>query len=106
MLSKKRTLSLTLIVLFVFASAMIALRYVHGETSVSARGMKVRVLRRKDQLYVKPTAAEIADPKNRVQDGPVSLPKKEEREFDDRIPKHLPIRVKIKKEKEEKFKDL
>src|SRR5215212_7525461 len=30
----------------------------------------------------------------------------EERELEDRIPKHLPIKVKIKKEKEEAFKDL
>lgn len=29
-----------------------------------------------------------------------------ERELEDRIPKHLPIRVKIKKEKEKAFKDL
>jgi hypothetical protein len=30
----------------------------------------------------------------------------EEREFDDQVPKHLPIKVKIKKEKEKSFKDL
>ena len=30
----------------------------------------------------------------------------EERELDDKIPKHLPIKVKIKKEKEKAFKDL
>ena len=30
----------------------------------------------------------------------------EERELEDRIPKHLPIKVKIKKEKEKAFKDL
>ena len=33
-------------------------------------------------------------------------PPKEEREIEDRIPKHLPIKVKVKKEKEEKVKDL
>ena len=30
----------------------------------------------------------------------------EERELEDKIPKHLPIKVKIKKEKEKAFKDL
>src|SRR5215212_9334732 len=30
----------------------------------------------------------------------------EERELEDKIPKHLPIKVKIKKEKEKEFKDL
>ncbi|MEA2205673.1 MAG: hypothetical protein QOE77_2449 [Blastocatellia bacterium] len=85
---------------------MIALRFVHGEGGASAKGMRVKVLRRKDQVHVKPTAAEIANLSHRVQDGSVSLSKKDEREFDDQIPKHLPIKVKIKKEKEEKFKDL
>ncbi|MDX6613038.1 MAG: hypothetical protein QOD75_2224 [Blastocatellia bacterium] len=102
----KRTISPTLAVLLVFTSAIMVLRYVHGETTAIAKGMKVKVLRRKDQLHVKPTAAEVADLKNRVQDQPVSAPKKEEREFYDQVPKHLPIRVKIKKEKEEKFREL
>lgn len=84
---------------------MVALRYLNGETSASAKGIKVKVLRRQDQLHVKPTAAEIASPKNRVQDSAISTAK-EERELDDQIPKHLPIRIKIRKEKEEKFKDL
>jgi hypothetical protein len=84
---------------------MIALRYAHGETSAFATGMKIKVLRRKDQLHVKPTAAEISDLRNRVQDAAVSLPK-QGRELDDQIPKHLPIRIKIKKEKEEAFRDL
>jgi hypothetical protein len=39
-----------------------------------------------------------------TQDGTVSS--KEERELKDTIPKHLPIKVKIKKEKEKAFKDL
>src|SRR5215210_7647801 len=37
---------------------------------------------------------------------PGSAQSTEERELEDRIPKHLPIKVKIKKEKEKAFKDL
>ena len=37
---------------------------------------------------------------------PTSQGKKAEREIDDRIPKHVPIRVKIKSEKEKGFRDL
>ncbi|MEA2205672.1 MAG: hypothetical protein QOE77_2448 [Blastocatellia bacterium] len=104
MILKQRTISLSLIIVLAFASIMVALRYVHGETSASGKGMKVKVLRRKDQLHVKPTAAEIADPRSRIQDAAATP--KEERELGDQIPKHLPIRIRIKQEKEEAFKDL
>jgi hypothetical protein len=61
----------------------------------------------KDRIHVMPTAAAIADPRNQSQDSPNATPTpKEERELEDRIPKHLPIRIKIKKEKQERFKDL
>jgi len=46
---------------------------------------------------VKPTAAEIASLRQ--------LPK-EERELEDKLPKHLPIKVRIRPEKEKAFKDL
>ena len=80
MLSKKRAISLTLLVLFFSTSLMIAVHYSHN---AFAKGKKVRILRRQDQRHVKPTAAEIADPANHVQDEPVSTPK-EERELEDR----------------------
>src|SRR5947209_1715888 len=35
-----------------------------------------------------------------------SIAQSEEREIEDKIPKHLPIKIKIKKEKEKAFKDL
>ena len=41
-----------------------------------------------------------------IMSGAAQSPAKEEREVVDKIPKHLPIKIKIKKEKEEKVKDL
>jgi hypothetical protein len=41
-----------------------------------------------------------------IMSGAAQTPAKEEREVEDKIPKHLPIKIKIKKEKEEKVKDL
>jgi hypothetical protein len=41
-----------------------------------------------------------------IMSGAAQAPAKEEREVVDKIPKHLPIKIKIKKEKEEKVKDL
>lgn len=38
--------------------------------------------------------------------GPSVAQSNEERELEDKIPKHLPIKVKVKKEKEKSFKDL
>jgi len=55
-------------------------------------------LRRKDQLKLKPTAAEVASLRSQ-------LPK-EERQLENRIPPHVPIKIKIKAEKEKAFKDL
>ncbi len=63
----------------------------------SAAG-KPRLLRRKDQLKLKPTAAEVASLRRQQP--------KEERELEDTIPTHVPIKVKIKAEKEQVFKDL
>lgn len=76
MASQNRAVSLNLARLVVFASLIIAVR---------------------------PTAAELGSSKPPVQD-PVSTPKAE-RELDNQIPRHLPIRVKIRKEKEGKFRD-
>jgi hypothetical protein len=41
-----------------------------------------------------------------IMSGSAQTPEKEGREVVDKIPKHLPIKIKIKKEKEEKVKDL
>jgi len=57
----------------------------------------IKVLRRKDKKQLPPTAAEIAA---------FHLQEKEERQLEDDIPKHLPIKFKLKADKEKKFKDL
>ncbi|MEK6282323.1 MAG: hypothetical protein AABN95_18350 [Acidobacteriota bacterium] len=57
----------------------------------------MKVLRGKDHLKNRPTGQEIAAFRT-SQEG--------EREFEDSIPKHLPIKIKIRKEKEREFKDL
>jgi hypothetical protein len=90
----------------VFASlvvVIIATTYGEGQTTTSTDGSKIRVLRRKGQHNVGPTAAEIdsARRQNASQQN-----KQEERGLEDLIPKHVPIRVKIRKEKEKEFKDL
>ena len=65
----------------------------------SSSTLKSKILRRKDQLKSKLTAEEI------------SLLRKnawaqEERKVENEIPKHVPIKVKLKADKEKKFKDL
>lgn len=97
MLSPKRLSLLLAITFLVSLVAVIATTLSRGQTIVSAN-QRIKVLRRKDQLHVKPTADEIASAKNQ-------LPK-EERELEDKLPKHLPIKVRIRPEKEKAFKDI
>ena len=67
------------------------------QTSATASSVKVvKVLRRKDKKQDKPTAAEAASAQDIT----------EERKFEDKIPKHVPIKFKLKADKEKKFKDL
>ncbi|MDX6613040.1 MAG: hypothetical protein QOD75_2226 [Blastocatellia bacterium] len=77
MASTKRTISLNLPLLVVLASLIVVMHL---------------------------TASDIGSATNMVQD-PDST-SKEERELDDQIPRHLPIRVKLRKEKEAAFKNL
>lgn len=63
--------------------------------------LKAKLLRRKDKLKDKLDAAELADLKRQT-----GQDQKEERELEDTTPKHVPIKVQIKKEKEQAFKDL
>ena len=97
MLSHKR-ISLLLALTFVAAlPAVIAATLSRGQTT-SSPTQKITVLRRKDQLKLKPTAAEVASLRRQQP--------KEERELEDTIPTHVLIKVKIKAEKEKAFKDL
>jgi hypothetical protein len=98
MLSPKRVSLLLAATVFVSAVVVI-LATTRGESQTAKPGgEQVRVLRRKDQHNLPPTAAEISWFRSQQQ--------KEERTFDDKIPKHVPIKIKLKSEKEKAFKDL
>ncbi|HVQ39794.1 MAG TPA: hypothetical protein VMS31_19800 [Pyrinomonadaceae bacterium] len=98
----RRILSLTLLTFFIASAFVIlATRYSKTEASFPAEEKRIKVLRRNGQLKLKPTARELAAFKKNLQEE-----KKEERELEDKTPKHLPIKVKLKSEKEKAFKDL
>jgi hypothetical protein len=69
------------------------------ETHAAAGTLKAKILRRNDKTKLKPTAQDLVS--LRAQASP-----KEERQLEDTIPKHVPIKVKIKADKEKAFKDL
>jgi len=60
---------------------------------------KAKILRRKDKAHDQLNADELARLRQTAQEV-------EERKFEDEIPKHVPIKFKIKADKEKKFKDL
>jgi hypothetical protein len=66
-------------------------------TAVAPR--KAKILRRKDKANDQLNADELAKLRQTAQEV-------EERKFEDEIPKHVPIKFKLKAEKEKKFKDL
>ena len=105
MLTKNRITLLFLSFLLISVAEITAARHGSGQTSGPANGTRMKVLRKKDQLHIKPTALEIASNQNKFQEGVASSPK-EERELEDKIPRHVPIRIKIREEKEKAFKDL
>src|SRR6184192_3807346 len=99
MLTPKR-ISLMLAIT-VFASLVILIiATIHGEgqTASPSNGEKIRVLRRKDQRDLRPTAAEVVNFRRQQT--------KAEREVEDKIPKHVPIKIKLKADKEKAFKDM
>jgi hypothetical protein len=87
MYSHKR-IALTLLVLFGTAAAVaIVTRSGHSQSN-SPNRKTVKVLRRASQIGQPPTAQEIAA-------APQASPTPQ-REFEDKIPKHIPIKVKVK----------
>jgi hypothetical protein len=95
----RRILSLLVLALIVTsASILVATRYSKGEASFSVEEKRMKVLRRKGQLKLKPTAREITSFNNGMQE--------QKRELEDKIPKNVPIKVKVRVEKEKGFKDL
>jgi len=89
---------LVLSILVISGFVILATRRSSGETNFSAHGKQIKVLRRKGHLGLGPTAKELAFFRKSIQE--------EKRELEDQVPKHLPIRIKIKAEKEKNFKDL
>ena len=84
--------------------ALLAIGYSQGKSNAAVGSVRVKVLRRKDQINQKPTAAEIESSKNGTLE--TTPTQQAERELEDQIPKHLPIKIKIKADKERAFKNL
>ena len=84
-------------VVAVFALMVVVVAHSGNPALPSTAERRVKVLRRKDQKDLKPTAEEIA-----IANGQA----KEERSLEDKTPKHLPIKVKLKADKERQFKDI
>lgn len=79
--------------LAVLAAAVVVSRPGHGQSDAKPKKLSVKVLRKKGEAAFLPTKQEIA-----------AAQEVEEREVEDRIPAHLPIKVKVKNP--EKVKDL
>ena len=90
---------LGLVLLALVASAFIATRLSSGKApQASNQPLKMKVLRDKVRVKNLPNQSEIANFKRQLQE--------DERQLEDAIPKHVPLKIKIKKEKEAGFKDL
>jgi hypothetical protein len=103
MLSPKRVNLLLAAILaglsMVFVIATYSIADVNAESKVSGPTLKSKILRRKDRLDSKLDAAEVAALRKAAKP-------QEERVFEDKIPQHLPIKIKIRAEKEKAAKDL
>ncbi|HXQ37612.1 MAG TPA: hypothetical protein VN843_26605 [Anaerolineales bacterium] len=90
---------LGLVMLALVASAFIATQLSSGQAPQTSKPpLKMRVLRDKVHVKNSPNESEIANFKKQLQEN--------ERQLEDSIPKHVPLKIKIKKEKEAGFKDL
>lgn len=98
MLHKRLSLALSLLV--ISGCAIVATRYISGQTNQQRKTIRMTVMRGKDHLKDKPTRQEIVSFRAAQEN------EKQERTVEDKLPKHLPIKIKIKAEKEKAFKDL
>ena len=69
------------------------------ESQATGPILKSKILRRQDRLKEKPNASEVALLRNQATT-------EKEREVENKIPNHVPIKTKLKADKEKKFKDL
>jgi hypothetical protein len=89
-----------LVLLALTASAFVTTKFNMGQASQTDKPpLKMKVLRERAHVKKSPGPSEIAAFKK-------TLPQEDERKLEDSIPKHVPIKMKIKKEKEAGFKDL
>ena len=99
-MSHNRIPIVCLVVLALTASVFIATQLSTGQApQANNPPLTMKVLRDKSRVKRFPGPSEIAAFKK-------TLPQEEERQLEDLIPKHVPIKIKIKKEKEAGFKDL
>lgn len=99
-MSHNRISIVCLVVLALTASAFIATQLSSGQAPQTDNPpLKMKVLRDKGHVKNAPGQSEIAAFR-------MTLPQVNQRELVDLIPKHVPIKIKIKKEKEAGFKDL
>jgi hypothetical protein len=100
MVSQKRLTWLILsILVFTTGIMFVATRQTSGEANIQQTRQRTRtkILRRYDRLSLKPSGQEVQDNQ---------APPPEERFLENTIPNHVPIKIKIRKEKEKGFKDL
>lgn len=93
-----RLILIGLVLLTVSGSAFVATRQSSGQSPQTSNPLTMKVLRQKDKVKNTPNTSEVASFRFALQD--------QERQLEDTIPKHIPIKIKIKKEKEAAFKDL
>lgn len=88
----------SLVVIALVVSAFAAAQLSSGQPQPGTQPLKMKVWREKSRVRHSPNVAEVAAFKKTVQE--------DERKIEDSIPKHIPIKIKIKREKEAGFKDL
>lgn len=98
-MSHNRIPIVCLVLLALTASAVVATKFNTGQASQPDKRLKMKVLRDKAYVRRSPGPSEIAAFKK-------SLAQEEERKLEDLIPKHVPIKIKIRKVKEAGFKDV
>ena len=106
-----RKTSLLILYVLLFGGSLTLLFYQDKGEAFAPNPLKMRVLRAKDKTKQGPTAGEIKAFRDTSQKAlaksqeAVSPQPKPKRFLDDRIPKHVPIKIKIRKEKEKSFED-
>src|SRR5205823_14358913 len=103
LVTKRISLTLAAIIFISVVVVIFATTYGAGKnnapkTDDPSNGEKIKVFRRKDQRTLRPSTEEIAYFRRHRA--------KEERDVEVKIPKHVPIKVKLKADKEKAFKDM